>query len=87
MDALTRILLLSPLLSLEHEDILSQCLQRCLLLQLAAVGSLGGLAQAHPVHHAHTLETLGALSLNEGEPLMLAPADPHQTVNGRADPA
>ena len=66
IKALTKVLMLSPVLFLEHEGILSQCLQRCTLVQLAAVNSLGKLAQAHLVHHANALETLGSLALHQG---------------------
>ena len=66
IQALTKVLMLSPLLSLEHEDLLSRCLQRCTLVQLAAVSSLSRLAQAHPAHHANALEMLGSLALDQG---------------------
>ncbi len=67
IQALTRILLLAASLSLDHEDILMQCLSGCPLVQLAAVSGLGRLAKAHPVHHVHTFEALGVLALDTGE--------------------
>ena len=68
LQALTAILLLSPALSLDHEDILIHCLSEgSLLVQLAAVQRLGRLAKAHPVHHGHTCEMLGQLAVKPGQ--------------------
>ena len=74
VQALKKILLLSPSLSVDHEDLLIGCLSGWPLVQLAAVASLGSLAKAYPVHHAHTFEMLGQLALDTGGMCPACPA-------------
>ena len=80
IEALTKILLLSPGLSLEHEESLSQCLSRGTLVEMTVIRSFGSMAAAHPVHHAHTLEMLGRLALDAGRPSLPCCSPPLRIV-------